>query len=353
MTRALIALFAIPLLACGVPEGLHLEDDLGASDSELDIHGPYARGAVVTLDVGGWRSGSVDETWNIVPDDESVLVQLFDDDDDAEESEDDGFTVEFRAARSGITAVSLIDPEGEVKARTTVEVVMPDTVTLHVATAERMELPALADEDCGVRIVEGGTGGLVAQYWLGETEVFGNEVLGLLSDDPLDLAVDHSYDGKNLDWLQLTPEDTGTHTVDLLVDGVHLETLTYEAVGQDAIASTALLGGDETDASEGDAIEILVQIFDDEDCPVYGAAWTWHVDGELHEDRGDIYRYDFDEDVSTTLDASFGDHEQSASVHGVGTVMDSNAAGCSALAGTAALAPALLGLLALVRRRDD
>jgi len=355
MHRTLIALLTTPLLACGVAEGLYLEDDVGASDSDLDIHGPYARGSVVTLGVGGWRSGQVDETWDIVPDDDGVMVVIEGEEepDDGDEDDDDGLTVELRAATSGTTAVSLVDPDGDVKDRISVEVVVPDTLTVHVATAERMDMPELAPEDCGVRIVAGGTGGLVAQYWLGDTEVFGNEVLSTLTDDAIDADVDHSYSGKNLDWLQLTPTQVGTQVVDLLVDGVHLESVTIDGLSADSVVSAAFLGGDETDADEGDAVELLVQAFDADDCPVYGAAWTWHVDGELQDEVGDLYHYDFDEDVTTSLEATFGDLEKATSVHGVGSVQDSNATGCSALAAPAALAPALLGLLALVRRRDD
>ncbi len=352
MDRIFIALLTAPLLACGVTESLHLEDDLGADDSDVDIHRPYARGSVVTMSVDGWRHGRIDDTWDIVPDDPTILVVQLDED-EPEDDEDDDLSVEFIAESEGTTSVSLLDDEGEVRARATVEVVMPDTITLHVATAERMEMPELESADCGVRIVEGGTGGLVAQYWLGDTEVFGNEVLSLVSNDPVVADVDHSYSGKNLDWLQLTPEGTGTQTVDLLVDGVHLHSLEYEAVAAEAVATSAFLGADETDAREGDWLELLIQAFDAEDCPLYGARWNWDVDGELQEDQGDLFRYEFDESITTELTATFGDEVRTTTVHGEGSVANSNDAGCSAAAGSAALAPALLGLLALARRRDD
>lgn len=338
-------------IACGIPESLHLQDDVGPDDDS--IHSPYARGAVVSLSAGGWGHGQVDDSWSIVPDDEGVLVQVEPQQPPEDEDEDEGFGLDFRAVGQGTTAVSLVDEDGDVRARTTVEVVMPDSITLHGATAERSGLPELAREDCEVSIVQGGTGGLIAQYWLGDVEVFGNGVLSLLSADPVVLDVDYSYSGKDLDWLQLSPEEVGSHTVDLLVDGVALDAVTYEAVPYEGIVTTALLGGDESGAEEGDWIELLVQSFDANDCPVLGAAWTWHVDGELQEERGDLYRYELDEDVTTSLEAQFGDHVRTTSVHGVGTVMDSNAAGCSAVAGSAALAPAMIGLLALARRRDD
>jgi hypothetical protein len=356
MSRVLLTFLAAPLIACGLPQSLHLEDDVGI-DSEDTMHSPYVRGSVVTIRPDGWGAGKVDEDWSLVADNDDIMVRFLaeegDSDSDSDEEVDEGLSYEFRAAAEGSTTISLLNPDGEIKAQATIEVVMPDTVTLHLATAERTGPPELNQEDCDIIIVEGGIGGLVAEYWLDGAEVFGNGVLALVSEDEVLLDVDYSYSDKNLDWLQLTPEATGTQSVDLLVDGELLDTLTYEAVSYDAIATTALLGADETDARDGDWLELLVQAFDDQDCPVLGAQWTWHVDGELQEVQGDLYRYEFDESINTTLEASFGDHERSTSIHGVGSVQNSNAASCSAVGGAAMLVPALFGLLALTRRRED
>ena len=252
MPRLIPALLAIPLVACGLDlsGAIQLADDVGPDDSEEAIHLPYARGSVVRVGVQGWNSGRVDDGWSLEASDELILVPLFEtEQDDTDEESDEGFSVEFRALGEGTTTLTLFDDEGEIRDETTVEVVMPDAITLHVATSERMGMPELAPEDCDVSIVEGGTGGLIAQYWLGETEVFGNEILDLASEDPVFLDVDYSYNGKNLDWLQLTPEEVGSHTVELFVDGEPLHTLTYEAVPTEAVATTAILGGDEAEAA--------------------------------------------------------------------------------------------------------
>ncbi len=353
MSRLVLLAVIAPLIGCSQP--LHLEDDVSHSDDNT-VNGerPYVRGTEIRIEVAGRGHSEIDEDWSFTIEDESVLQLLEERGEEEEEAEEDErFGADFLAIAAGTTRIALLDPDGQLELEEEIEIVFPDEITLSVATAERMQMPELDPEGCDFQVLEGGTGGLIAQYWVEGREAFGSEVLTLASLDEVELSVDHSYSGKNLDWPQITPLTTGDIALDMLVDGHFVDAVTLSAVSYDAIASAAWIGGETAEVQAEDWVDLLVLPYDADDCPIYGSQWGWEVDGELDDERGDLYRYEYDPDVTTTLLASLGDFEKTIEVHGVGEVSSSNVASCSASGGAALLIPAVLSVLGLVRRRED
>lgn len=340
----------LALTACSQP--LHLEDDVGPQSllGRDTLHLPYVRGADVDITAQGRRSGRVDERWSLRSSDDRLLVPLS----VVPPEEDQDMSWAFHADAVGTAALSLVRPDGEVVHSEDVVIAFPDEIRLSEATLERTDLPTARPETCTFQVVVGGVGGLVATYFRDGEQLYGNRVLTLGSDDPVDVSVDHSFLDVDRDWPLVQPLEAGEWDVMMAVDGDYVDTFRFAAVPPEAIASVGILADDEDKARDGDVLDLFVQSYDSRGCPIMGVEWTWFVDGQVQLETGDMYTYEYDRDDETEIVVTYGDLRQQTTVHGQGDVGSSQLATCSSLPGVAA-AMSLWMLVAgvLVSRREE
>src|SRR6185312_23087 len=237
-----------------------------------------------------------------------------------------------------------------------VKVALPTRAVLSPSGPIFVGDPAPLGADNTVKILKGGTATFLVTYFDGETQLFGNGVLGVTPSTGISATPEETFLLQEREWLQVTPSSTGTQTVGLSADGVPFATLTVSSVDETAVASVSLEPSSTSGAKNGDGEVVLAQSFDAASDPIFGVTYTWNLAGEEQTGEGDLFKYDFAGSKNGALSAQFGDLSASTSIHASsGTVSSSNDVGCAAAPSAPAGSPAAIGLamaaLAVLRLR--
>lgn len=313
--------------------------DIGAREN--DLNGPYATGTDVEFRV----VGAAGEGWTYRSDSPEILQVV---------SSINGVGT-ARANASGFAHVQLLDAGGDCVEEFDVEV----ADVAEVAITSRAIIKTQGDVDTNmaaetIYVLEGGDAAFRTVF-LDATgrEVRGRDILEVRSESA---STAMTTFGAFSAWLTLSPFSPGAEALELIVSGREVGTLNIEAVSPDALEAIEIVG-DEALAENGERIVIRATGLVGSNT-VYGTEPQWDSMGR-DLGRGDLYSYDFDESLETTVRAAFetsaGEIEDSIVVHGaLGNVSSSANLGCSAAGGEGgfgALFPLGLGLLFLRRRR--
>ena len=264
----------------------------------------------------------------------------------------DTLFVRVRAIGEGVSDLELLDSGGEVIDVAPIEVGQPDTVELHFSGRRflnRSDLPSLAED---ILILEEGTATYQAICLKDGERLHGNGVLTAAGSDGLSVQVDRTFLFEDRDWLVLSPDEAGSHSVDLAVNDAPVQTVSLEGVSVEDLARVEIRGQDESDAEPETWLVVLAESFTEEDRPVHGVEYTWDVSGETEAGQGDLYRYSFDPNQEEDLSAHFDEHSADAVIHsGGGFVDSSNSIECSVV-GAAGSMVLWFPALVLIRRRS-
>ena len=315
---------------------------VGPSD---DLHSPYVQGSSTTLFVHNTDSRQKQTGWTL----ESSAPSVFFISNVAHDSDSGRLSASGQALAAGTADLIVRNEGGDILRRQPIDVKVPDRVEL---LAHGQLLIGRSDHDADVteaRIQAGGTATYLARYWLGPQQLYGNGALSVMAPPDVDGHVEPTFLFENRDWLQLTPADVGTFTVDLLVGGTtptHVAGLTLQAVPASDVTSIRILGMDESHASKGQWLVALAQASDAQARTVFGVEYEWQIDGTTQLGLGDLYRYKFDPKLPVMLSAHVGGMFAETPIHSGGGFVDStNNVGCSYTPGAAPTAGWLLLLL--------
>jgi hypothetical protein len=354
LTRTAFALFAaVGLSACG--GGLKFTDDVDLTldffpfapfGTEDQLHTPYVQGATVTVYVRRWR-GDRPLTGAWVQSADEGVFQVLD-----WGFIDDGETlrVEGRATGPGETDLLVYESDGELWDVATVEVGFPTRSELHASGPMFVDLDGTTESP---KVLLDGTATFQVRYFDGDERLWGNETLSIVADPALDAETDRTFLFENREWVRVTPEAVGTHEIDLYVDGVLLETASFEVVDASTVDDVRIFGRDESGAHDEDWLVLLAQSLDEDGERIYGVEYSWEINGVLQFGEGDLYRYQFDRDRESTVVAEYDGHvaEVTANV-GEGYVDSSNNIGCNGVGSLpGGIGALLLALPAVLRRR--
>lgn len=339
------------LLGGCVGGGLEFRDDVDLSldftpfgfDVQDDhLHTPYVQGAQVRVrvehvrdrDLAGATISSTDEGVF------QIVSTTFDEGD---------MVAEGVAVGPGSAELEVYDPNGDLWDFATVEVGFPTRVELHAAGPMFVDLDGL---EAVPQVLVGGTATFQVQYFDGDERLLGNGALTVTPGTGTLAEADRSFLFENREWVRVSPDSAGTHTVSLDVDGVAFDDMTFDAVDAGAVAGVDIFGRDERHVEAEDWLVLLAQSYDEDDVRIYGVDFTWEIDGVEAEGEGDLYRYQYDPNVQAPVVARFGAYQASVVANvGEGYVDSSNNIGCNALGVPAGFTALWLGIPAVLLRR--
>jgi hypothetical protein len=356
LTMLKLRLAFLAIAALGLLAGCHqysLVDDVQLDFNLFDpplgptneLHLPYVQGAKVSIFVDGVDSKSASGL-TYESDDPSILsVDGVGSDGSASCTALHAGTVTLHARLNGSEIVSA-----------DVAVALPTRAVLTPSGPLLMGDPAPLAAGSTVEVLNGGTATFLVTYFDGDTQLFGNGVLGATPSAGISAAPEQTFLGQEREWIQVTPTATGPQTVALSAAGVPFDTLTVISVDESAVASVSLEPSSTSGAKNGDAEEVLAQAFDASLKPIFGVAYTWSLAGEEQTGEGDLFKYHFDSKKSGQLSAQFGTLSASTSIEAdSGVVSSSNNIGCAAAPGAPGGSASALGLavaaLAVLRLR--
>ena len=251
--------------------------------------------------------------------------------------------VRGHARSPGSAELQVFDDGGHQVGSDLVEVARPDEIRL---LAHGQLLVGYAESDARVsdlRVLVGGTATYLARYYQKGRQLSGNGALSVPTEVPPiaqpvggTAAVAQSFLFENRDWLQLSPQNSGSATIDLLVNGTPFGSFPVVAVAPGEVTSVHILTSDESGKKSGDWLVGLAQSLDAAGRDVYGVTYAWTIDGATQDSLGDLYRYQYDPRQPKMLTASFGTMAAQAFIHAQKGYVDStNHVGCSAVLGAA------------------
>ena len=331
------------LTACSIqPVEFHdsIEMNLGAGREVSELETPYLLGSTFDLSITRQNDRKSIEGWTLEVPQDDVLVVL--------ERRDSAF-VEVQAVAAGTTTLQAFDPDGELVAEVEVEVAEPALITLTGAGPARVGMDDVAAEQEPTVLVGGEAKFELTALDVDGRVLSGNGGLGVVENTLLEASVEETVLGRDGNWLVLEPFEAGTHQVELTLVGQGVQTVTFEAV--DAIDALFLVGEDESDADDGDELDVWSHGVAD-GAVVQGVAVDWEIGDFASDETGDALNYTFDADMETDVVARIDGHEAELTVHGGEfSVSQTSNVGCSTspAAPLGWLAVALGGLL--VRRK--
>lgn len=319
---------------------------VGPSDS---LHSPYVTGAQVTVYAQSSDSDADESAWTIESADPSVVRV----------DTTAGGRANVVAVGPGTTSLRLRDgadvvhsEQVEVRAPVAAELLWHGELLLgHDEAAARVD---------DATILDGGTATFLVRWVDADgRRLSGNGALRVEAQSEISANVVRSFLFEDRDWLRLTPRSVGPHGVAIFAGDTAVGAFHVSAVGAGSVDHIVIEGQSEAGHSRGACLVMLAVARDSADDPIYGAEYTWDVDGEALRTYGDVLHYDFDPALPVTVGATFGDARSEATVHASGgyVASSSNAIGCSATgsnanSGLALLVPvALVGLWMSRRRR--
>jgi hypothetical protein len=351
---------ALVVLAAGCQPTVTVDDDVDVVWDFVELlgpssvlHTPYAEGASMTFYVHSTDDNEKMEGWTVESSDTSIFTF-----EAAQRAQDHPLYFVGHAIGDGTAALIVRDSSGSVVLHQPVESRLPDRAQLMshaLLILGRSEQEAQVTD---VRTLAGGTSTFLVRYYLGQRTLYGNGALGVDAPPNVVASTPKTYLFEDRDWLQVTPNASGTSTLALKVNGNHFSDVPLEAVSDTQIQSLSIIGNDESHAQKGQWLVALGQAFDAQMRHIWGVDFTWDVDGQAQSgwygNAGDLYRYKFDPTRPSMLAASYNGMAAVAMIHsGGGYVDSSNHIGCSAMPGSprAPLPIALLLLLAVLLRR--
>ncbi len=353
ITYLLMAFAALAGSGCNtvaLVDNVDLELDFNPLDGPSDaLHSPYVQGSSMDIWVRN-SDGRVNPTrWTIESSDPSVFsVQN-------PYHKDETFYVLGKALKAGDADLIVRDDGGEVVHVRPIQVRLPDRVEMlahGILLIGRSDAEALVGE---ARIRSTGTGTYLARYWLGNDRLSGNGALAVASTTDVKASVVRTFLFEDKDWLQLTPNRTGTTSVTLNVGGTPVSALPVVSVADSEIVRVRILGEDESGARKEQPLVALALAYDALDRAVYGVEYKWQRNGASEFGLGDLYRYLYEPNRPAEITARFGSMMAAAGIHGNGFVDSSNRLGCQYGGPMPAEPPlAMLGLivaLVLIRWR--
>ncbi|MSP25776.1 MAG: hypothetical protein EXR75_11540 [Myxococcales bacterium] len=350
LATSLAALSIAFTTGCGgeyLYDDVDLTLDFGFTPSEA-VNDPYVLGSAFTIRVGGVDNDESDPQKRTLASSNPSVLAL------------SGCDTTFRscsatAVAEGSAVVSAFDEDGDLVAEEELQVLAPDRVEL---TPHGREIVRSAAPAAEARILTGGTSTYLASYYRGATKLNGNGVL-TATGDGVEIHVEQSFLFEDRDWLQLTPPNEGEFEVAVSASGLPMLTLPVFAVGADAVTKVQLVHApSKHEPEEHESLTVLGEALDAEGRTVHGVMFSWDLDGDGQAGSGDLFRYEYVEDVEKRLGAEFSGLRAEALIHAQsGSVGTSNATGCTAApAGSrtplgGSLAVLGLAALAFVRSR--
>jgi uncharacterized protein (TIGR03382 family) len=353
---------AIVLLACAAGCGptVTVDDDVDINwdfieliGPSSDLHTPYVVGASMNLYVHSTDDKEKMDGWKMESSDPSIFVI-----DAVKHDSKYKMYAEAHTTGDGIAHLRVRDSSGEVVLSQPIESRLPDRAQIMahgLLIIGKSEAESQVNE---VRLLSGGTATFLVRYYLSDRTLYGNGTLGVTAPPEVVATTPRTYLFEDRDWLQVTPNMTGSSTLGLTVNGQHFAALPLIVVDGSQAQSVRILGGDESHAKKDQWLVALGQAFDDQMRRIYGVEFTWEVDGQAqtgwYGNAGDLYRYKFDPTKPKMLAANFNGMAAVAQIHsGGGYVDSSNHIGCSAAPGLPSAAPWALLMFAvfLARRR--
>lgn len=322
------AAVVLALLASACSRDVYLTDDIdvdldlsatGPSDS---LHQPYVLGTPVTISAFPSEDAEDTSGWWIVSSNPDVVhIQT-----------QQGGSAKCLAAGVGQSTLSVyasVD-DGEPLRSVQVDVRTPDRAELF---AHGPMIVRQGDDAARVQtpsIVTGGRATFLVRYFEGGTRLYGNRVLGLKPSAGLGAEADSTFLFENQDWVRLSPQVEGAHSLRLFAAGIDLGAIRVDGVSPGKVRSLALVGEPDDDARDGQTLAVMAQAYGDDGRRVFGAAFSWQL-GDVHQSGfGDLFRYTYDARSARPLSAAAGANTAAATVHAAdGYVADSVAAGCN------------------------
>lgn len=276
---------------------------------------------------------------------------------------------ECTALAPGAAELRIVDEREVVRAKTPVAVDVPDRATLYAQAQLRLSGLGPDAEVREARILVGGKGVFGVAYFRGAQRLFGSGVLereggaGLLVENPTSefMAIN--------DWLYVTPQAEGGHTLRLSLRGAELARLAVTAVPEAEVASLALVHQRRLPQKQDEVAYVLARVSDRGGREILGAYSDWTLGGvpqgepgpagAIKPRPGDLFRYEHSGSAPVrllaarrgALAASLETPIQTSSAK----VTDTTYLGCSAAPGgrpgAGAALLAALPLLAVLRRR--
>jgi hypothetical protein len=324
--------------------------DLDDTSAGLDLFGtndtlasPYVLGGQLTFTVTANRFWGDPGSWDLVASSGVELTALSDAAPgmtsrsyDAVFTEAGTHTLEVR---DGDRVLDSVD----------IQVFDPDQLELHPRSAEMAGLDV--DPLTELTLLAGSQSAWDVRYLADNVELYGNDAMTVEAPDSFGITF-RSYSEREQDELLVidAPDAAGAYTLTLLVAGQERMELPVLVIEQDRVADLQLENPDETEANEGDSLNVVVRGWMDDGTEVHGIEAEWVVLGELQEVRGDRYAYTYDERIERSLTARLGEGQAEVLIHGQGTV--GSTVSCSSGAVPAGLLLSLLGLVGVRRLRE-
>ncbi len=310
-----------------------------------EVASPYVLGGSVQFELSADRFWGDPESWELRADSERIELA-------SRELQEDGDVIyEATFVAAGTTDLEVWEGERLLDS-VTIEIVAADTVQLTARGEDIMGIERSAID--GLTVVAGGDSAWNIDYLADGVVLYGEVAIELGGALDAGFGVEiHDYAlGRNQDTMVLTaPAEPGEHSFGVIVGGDELRIIDVSVVSVDDIAALELAPEDEEEADEGNQLHVLVRGFTDDGTEVHGLPGEWSLGAQADIDEtGDLFTYEFDEDIEQQLVVRLGDGQAVATIHGVGSVGSTTTCGPVGLP-----ASLLLGLTALlgIRRRED
>ena len=341
---ALVGVALATLAACGpkirVSDSIDTKFDLRRSPVYDDqLHSPYVAGATFEIyaydisednDLDGWTVRTRDPEVLEVDDVEVIRDDL--DPDDDRKVKTDIIVTRVTTTGPGTGALEIVNRSDKVVREVEVVVMQPDRIELRAAgplfIGEEDVAPSLVDTS--PKVMADGTATFLIQWFAGEELLRGPGALGLSSEHPnvdtLWTLTDH-FDEQR-EWAQLrftVPEvDEELAEVEVLANGVPVQTLEFEIVRPETIESIEITSAGESSASDGDLVAALALAYDGSGESIWGVGFDWDIDGRLEGSEGDLFRYWYEPGASSVLGAEFGEARGEVPITGERGFVDSS-----------------------------
>lgn len=322
------AAVALALLTSACGRDVYVTDDI---DSDLDIslagpsdslHQPYVLGTPVIIRAFSAGGDHDTSTWWMSSSNPEVVRIL----------DQQGGSASCFAAGVGLSTMSVYESaEDQQPLRSfVVDVRQPDRASLYAHGALIVGQSRESARDDAPHIVAGGSATFLVGYFSGDTRLYGNQVLGLGTSPGVRAEADSTFLLANQDWVRISPESVGAHSVRLSAGGLELGSVEVQGVDPTTVSRLALIGESEHGARAGQTLNMLAQAYDSDDHRVFGADVAWQLDDVWQSGFGDLFRYTYYPDAVHTLRATDGATSADGTIHASGgEVSDSVSTGCN------------------------
>lgn len=264
--------------------------------------------------------------------------------------EDKRIAAQAYALGLGEAQVELRDPSGELEASAPVYVGFPDALELHSYARALVGQPSELGDQTPLQVLVNGTGTFETRFFEGDRRLYGKTTLSGTAPD-VEVGAPSASLGVDSQYLTLTPLVEGEHEVSLVIEAQPLGTVSFTAVPYDAVSSLELSGTEADDPSQDSVQNVVAELRDASQQPIFGALCSWTLDNRPLEGVNDRVMYSYDRRDERALVAECDGFTASSVIHGYDVrVVGTSNVGCStAPEGALGLAAALAALG--VRRR--